>query len=626
MSSDRFRIKSVGTGISVVAIRTSNGKLAYNPHAADLKSFTAGVGLSVTSTDNQTITIGNTNSLTPIPIVRTNISKIQAYCTAQGIAQPGCIISPREAFTDAGEATAATDGTLVQTLRDLSGNGKDAVQSTAGNRPTLRIAGFNNSLPALDFTSSTSNNIKTSGGVFTISGFNAGFTIYCVATSVGPASISNINVLLGIDANNFFALQNSANNAILKLNGTTIAASSSPGLDQTNYNGVYVAAWDGITATLGVNGNYYSGAIAGTPPTTGDLFIGGGIASLPWANGLVGDVWIFPGKHTQAQMEAIGAFLASDSGLLKPGYVFPGDSITQGFGTATPSVMNYAYNMCSILGATSNNILYENFGTPSEPLSTMITDVTSTNGQYLRTGYVSAVRGKNNIAFIFGGTNDMSASVSGSSAATAFASLKTLCALYRSQNCIVAVGTCLPRSAANAGADFETKRLAFNALIRAAGSSLYDILMDFGGTASPLGAVSSLSNTALYQADQIHPTQQGQVVLGEIAAQAVSTYYTNYPIANSIFTPQPIIKQVAGGTSGTALFSMPSQSSYSKEVIIICNALLGAASYTFPTPFINTPVVLSTSGLATALVSALSTTAMTVTGTTSTGTLIVKGY
>lgn len=55
MSADRFRIKSVGTGTSLIATK-SNGKLAYDPHAADFKSLAGGTGVSVTSTAN-TITI-----------------------------------------------------------------------------------------------------------------------------------------------------------------------------------------------------------------------------------------------------------------------------------------------------------------------------------------------------------------------------------------------------------------------------------------------------------------------------------------------------------------------------------------------------------------------------------------
>jgi hypothetical protein len=87
-------------------------------------------------------------------------------------------------------------------------------------------------------------------------------------------------------------------------------------------------------------------------------------------------------------------------------------------------------------------------------------------------------------------------------------------------------------------------------------------------------------------------------------------------------TPTP----VAGSTSGSATFIQTFNETYKKEVLVYCNALTGTASFTFPTAFTNTPVVVSTTGPATAVVTSLSTTAMTVTGSTTTGPLLVEGY
>ena len=97
-------------------------------------------------------------------------------------------------------------------------------------------------------------------------------------------------------------------------------------------------------------------------------------------------------------------------------------------------------------------------------------------------------------------------------------------------------------------------------------------------------------------------------------------------VSAGAFNSSATQQSVTGSTSGTATFSQPFHGSSYSKVIINCAALLGTASYTFPFPFTNTPVVLSTSGLATSLVTTLNTTTVVVTGTTSTGILIIEGY
>ncbi len=81
---------------------------------------------------------------------------------------------------------------------------------------------------------------------------------------------------------------------------------------------------------------------------------------------------------------------------------------------------------------------------------------------------------------------------------------------------------------------------------------------------------------------------------------------------------------VVGG--GNIIWSMPTQGSAYKKVVIYFFNATGSINITFTVPFTILPVVMTTSGLTSAPVSALTTTGCTLTGAGTTGVLFIEGY
>ena len=110
-------------------------------------------------------------------------------------------------------------------------------------------------------------------------------------------------------------------------------------------------------------------------------------------------------------------------------------------------------------------------------------------------------------------------------------------------------------------------------------------------------------------------------------AQSAALFAVGWGGAIKSNIAQTTVTPTGTGHAGTAIFSQPFQGSSYSKVVIYLNGMKGVASWTFPTAFAHTPVIMTTSGLAVSLVTSLSTTAVTVTtASATTGFLFIEGF
>lgn len=148
-------------------------------------------------------------------------------------------------------------------------------------------------------------------------------------------------------------------------------------------------------------------------------------------------------------------------------------------------------------------------------------------------------------------------------------------------------------------------------------------------TASPVRCTSLGGNTATGQTQSTAIGISSVMDANNQMQMGTTAQFVNLPgtSANgSLRLAGPVFNNAAAPAVFEITESMPERGSAYKRVVLYCNNTSGDTVISFPTAFLQTPVVRVTNGLSTGIVTGLSTTGCTVTGAGNTGYLIIEGF
>lgn len=404
----------------------------------------------------------------------------------------------------ANEIVGLANGDPVGTWPDLSGNGNDATQGTAANKPLWYTSTQTMGANARPIVWFDGTNDQMATGSMLGAAYNTAITVFLVARKAGTALKVALADSTGPYGKLYMARQVSGANKFWQYYTEdltdTLLQYNTPDITPMR---IETLRYNGSARVLRIDGVQVSSvACTGNLGLTGGVILGNNAGSFQWDGG-ISEVLVFNRVLSDVECLRVERWLANKYGMNQV-FVFDGDSLT--FGTGSTPGNDYPAQCMALLGGAWDS---QNFGLASATIVDMESDGATQVDPYSR-----RVAPKNLLS-CWGGTNDLFTD----SAATVWTNIQTYCNNRRARNWRVVLLTVLPRSAPGTPGDFETKRQALNTLIRAGYTGCADVLADVAAD-DRIGDAGDEEDTTYYDADLVHLNDTGYGVVAEIVAEA----------------------------------------------------------------------------------------------------------
>jgi len=440
----------------------------------------------------------------------------------------------------ASQATAClADGDRVGTMVDLAGGFDATAAATDTTRGTLKL-GSNGvaGLPTVEFastqkltTASTFWDRFESTGVTIMAlckmgGTNA-YRIFCgkngaqypyfgFRTRVGGYETVEIAMGSACDAPIYNSSTGNSNDTALAGNASTIENST--------------VIWGSISAAkilqAGRAGFPITTGVAGSGVLAGGLILGdGGVTGFPTQMGFH-ELRFYTGVLTQAELTEEASKLMSLGTMPNPLIISDGNSFGTGYYSGSSKIMSSTkslirgfLNNTVVSGATINFIDLSVSGqttTTKLGISPAVLNLVGNFKSYRKVAYI-----------LWEATNDMQNAGGNKTAAQAWANTLSLINSAKAAGIRdIFIPTVFVRSAANAGAEFESRRIEYNSLVRGNATSAGATIIDLVRIFPELDLVENITNTSILN-DQIHPTPQYYAKINYEFAKAINTKWAN---------------------------------------------------------------------------------------------------